>query len=135
MIAEHIDELEKKVATLIKQTNKRKNKAKKSKVKHYFEGQNDAFEQILIELKTLRYELETSFEEDEEEKKEKEQASEKSNEHLLEEALEKGVITRNVSLYLHDDLPNGKVRGKKRILEALNDNSFSEKIQHQLANI
>ena len=66
MIAEHIDELEKKVAAFIKQANKRKKKAKKSKVKHYFEGQNDAFKQILIELKNLKYELETTVEEYEE---------------------------------------------------------------------
>lgn len=134
MIAKHIDDLEKKVTTLIKQANKRKKKAKKSKVKHYFEGQNDALEQILIELKNLKYELETGVEEDEEEAEASEQISEADTENLLEEALAKGVITRKISLYLHEDFPNGKIRGKQPVLEALKNRELSEKIRNQLAN-
>jgi hypothetical protein len=103
-------------------------------VKRYFEGQNDAFEQILIELKKLKYKLETGVKDDEEDKEEREQKSEESErETLLKKALEKGVIIRHTSFYLHDDLPNGKVHGKKRMLQALNESSFFEKIQHQVA--
>ena len=116
------------------ESKKRKKKAKKTKVKRYFKGQRDAFEQILIKLKNLKYELETNVEDDEEDKEEIEQKlEEKEGENLLKKALESGVIIRKTSFYLHDDLPNGKAHGKKRILQALSERNFFENIQNQIA--
>lgn len=126
MTAEHVDRLEKKISRLIKKANKKKKKAKKTKVKRYFEGQNDAFEKILSELKNLKYELETSEEQEQE-------LLEEEGENLLKKALEKGVILRKTSFYLHDDFPNGKVHGKKKVLQAIMESHLQKKIQNQIA--
>ena len=133
MIAEHVNKLDKKIASLMKEAKKRKKKAKKAKEKHYFEGQKNAFKQILIELKNLKYELETSVDDDEEGKKEvKQKVEEEKGENLLKKALEKGIIIRRTSYYLHEDLPDGKVHGKSKMLQALNDSNFCKKIQRQI---
>ena len=133
MIVEHVNKLEKKIANLIKEAKKRRKKAKKAKEKHYFEGQKNAFKQILIELKNLKYELETSVEGGKESKeKVKQKVEEEEGENLLKKALEKGIIIRKASFYLHEGLPNGKVHGKSKILQALNDRSFCKKITRQI---
>lgn len=135
MITEHLNNLEKKIANLIKKAKKRRKKAKKAKEKHYFEGQKNAFKQIFIELKNLKSELETNVEDDEEEKEEVEQkVEEEEGEILLKKALETGIIIRKTSYYLHGDLPNGKVHGKSKMLQALNDRSFCKKIKRQIAS-
>jgi glycerophosphoryl diester phosphodiesterase len=135
MIVEHVNKLEKKIANFIKEAKKGRKKAKKAKEKHYFEGQKNAFKQILLELKNLKYKLETSVKDDEEEKEKVEQKAEaEEGENLLKKALEKGIIIRKTSYYLHEDLPNGKVHGKSKILQALNDRSFCKKITRQIAS-
>ena len=135
MIAEHVNKLEKKIANLIKEAKKGRKKAKKAKEKHYFEGQKNAFKQILIELKNLKYKLEPNVEDDKEEKEEVEQKAEaEEGENLLKKALETGIIIRRTSFYLHEDLPNGKVHGKSKMLQALNDRSFCKKITRQIAS-
>ena len=138
MIARHLDTLEKKLTGFIKEAKKRKKKAKKSKTERYFEGQQDAFEQVLIELKNLKYELEVHVEEDphanefEQEDVENVSSTEES-ERFLQEALDKGVITRKVSFYFYEDFPTGKVQGKQRVFELLSDEKIAEKIKQQIA--
>lgn len=140
MITRHLDRLEKKLAGFIKKAKKRKKKAKKSKVKRYFEGQQDAFEQVFIELKNLKYELEMHVEEAEAED-EIEQAAVESvssaeeGERFLQEALDKGVITRKISFYFYEDFPTGKVQGKQRVFELLRDKTLAENIKQQMAKI
>ena len=140
MRAKHIDALEKKLTGFIKKAKKRKKKAKKSKIECYFEGQQDAFEQVLIELKNLKYESEMHVEEDEHEDEIEQEAvksisSPEEDERLLQEALDKGVITRKVSFYFYEDFPTGKVQGKQRLFELLSDKTIAEKIKHQIAEI
>ena len=108
--------------------------AKHGNLRRYFEGQKDAFDQVLIELKNLKYELETTIEDEGDEEEQNEALPEEnSGENLLKKALEKGVIIRRTSYYLHEDLPNGKAHGKVKMLQALNDRSFCKKIQSQIA--
>jgi hypothetical protein len=140
MIARHLDTLEKKLAGFIKESKKRKKKAKKSKTERYFEGQQDAFEQVLIELKNLKYELELHLDEDphawEIEQEDVESASPtEENEHFLQEALDKGVITRKISFYFYEDFPTGKVQGKQRVFELLSDEKIGGKIKQQIAEM
>ena len=52
-----LDVLEKKLASYLQETQKRKKSAKKSKVENYFAGQCDAFNQVLLELKIAKYEM------------------------------------------------------------------------------
>jgi hypothetical protein len=135
MIVKHVDNVEKKISDFIKKAKKKKKKAKKAKVKSYFAGQKDAFEKAAIELKNLKHELETSVEDEEKDQEEPEQQVEgEEREDLLNKALEKGVIIRRTSFYLHSDLPNGKAHGKQKMLQALSERSFCEKIQHQIAS-
>jgi hypothetical protein len=138
MVAKHLDTLEKKLTGFIKEAKKRKKKAKKSKIERYFEGQQDAFEQVLIELKNLKYELEVHVEEDphadEFEQEDVESAySIEESERFLQEALDKGVITRKISFYFYEDFPTGKVQGKQRVFELLSDENIAEKIKQQIA--
>ena len=135
MIGKHINDLEKKLITLIKETSKRRKKAKKSKVKHYFEGQGDAFEQVLIELKHLKYELETSDEEEEEQELEEsgqEVATATGAERLLQQALAKGIITQKSSHYYYEDFPKGRVQGRDNVLATISEPELYEKLQSQL---
>lgn len=48
--------LEAQLTTHIEATQKRRKASKKSKIQHYFAGQGDAFNQVLLELKILQYE-------------------------------------------------------------------------------
>ena len=52
---------------------------------------------------------------------------------LLRQAVEAGVITQKISLYVHDDFPDGRVRGKAPVLELLTDEALSGKIAQQIA--
>lgn len=131
MISKSLGSLEKRISSLLRKVKKKKKKAKKSKVKAYFEGQQTAFEKISLELKILKDESEISVEHAEKEIPPK--LEEKDIAEVFQEALEKGVIIRKSSFYFHEDLPNGKIQGKKKVLEALRDNTFCENIQHQLA--
>ena len=86
-------------------------------------------------MKNLKYEPKTSVEDNKGDKEEIEQKSEeKKSENLLKKALEKGVIIRKTSYYFHEDLPNGKAHGKKRMLQALSERTFFKKIQNQVAS-
>ena len=135
MIGKHIDNLEKKLSGLLKKAKKKKKNANKAKVKSYFEGQKDAFEQALLELKNLKQKREPRVEDDKDDQAETDQPLEaEEREELLNKALETGIIIRRTSFYLHDDLPNGKAHGKQKMLQALSERSFCEKIQHQIAN-
>ncbi len=179
MPAMYISELESKVLTLVKEAHKRKKKAKKSNIKHYFEGQNDAFEQVLMELKNLRYELEVHIDDVDDEieeavvveveeavvveveeavaaeveeavaveveeavvkktrKKRKRakapQIQKPEEEALLKEAIAQGVITQKSSHYYNEIFPGGKIQGKIKILEALEQEDIRQKIQGQFA--
>ena len=138
MIARHLDTLEKKLTGYIKEAKKRKKKSKKSKIERYFEGQQDAFEQVLIELKNLKYEFEMHIEEDPhaseiEQEAVKSVLSTEEGERLLQEALDKGVITRKVSFYFYEAFPTGKAQGKQRVFELLSDETIAEKIKQQIA--
>ena len=71
----------------------------------YFEGQKDAFEQLLIEVKNLRYEFESSTKSDEEERAADSDESTPVDdaEALLDAALASDVITRKTSYYFHEN--------------------------------
>ena len=138
MTLKPIDVFEKKLASFIKKAKKRKKKAKKSKVARYFEGQQDAFEQVLIELKNLKYELETHVAEDEHDDEVEREVGEsisatEKGERLLQAALDSAIITRKTSFYFYEGFPSGKVQGKKRVFEQLSDESLAEKITRQIA--
>ncbi|PIE35020.1 hypothetical protein CSA56_05950 [candidate division KSB3 bacterium] len=138
MIRNQINDLEKKLTFLVKESSKRRKKAKKSKVKYYFEGQEDAFEQILIELKNLKYELDMSEDEEEEEqtieKSTQEDIEGDGAESLLQQALKKGIITQRSSHYYYDEFPNKRLQGRGNVLAALSDTELYEKIQQQLSD-
>jgi hypothetical protein len=135
-----IDALEKKLNGFVKGAKKRKKKAKKTKHERYFEGQQDAFEQVLIELKNLKYELESH--ETEQTDAVKEESAEKATEAisavddtemLLQDAISKGVITRKTSFYFYDGFPNGKIQGKKNAFSLLKDEDLAAKVKQQIA--
>lgn len=137
-MAKYIDMLEKKLTGFMKKAKKRKKNAKKAKIACYFEGQQDAFEKVLMELRILKYELETHGKDEDEggaipPKAEEVAAPAEEGEDLLRKALETGVITQKISLYLHEDFPGGKVRGKKRVFDLLDDEHLAEKIRRQIA--
>jgi hypothetical protein len=78
--------------------------------------------------------LETSVEDAKDDKKEiRERVEENENESLLKKAIEKGIIIRKNSFYFYEDLPNGRVQGKKRIFQAFEENNLYQKIQRQIA--
>jgi hypothetical protein len=154
MPVEYIKDLEKKVSILVKEAHKRKKNAKKTKVKHYFDGQSDAFEQILMELKNLKYELdshiddndedETTEAEEEKVKKDRRKTKVKATEEqypeeavLLEESKERGVIVQKSSHYFHEAFVGGKVpgrvQGKLNVLKELAKEDIAQKIREQLA--
>lgn len=129
MIAQDINALSKKISSFIKEAKKRKKKAKKNRVKHYFEGQQDALEQVLIELKNMKYELDASGEDEDGIEEETEM-----NEHekMLKKALEKGIIIRKTSFYICEDFPDGKFHGKQKVLDALKNQDLFERIKKKL---
>jgi hypothetical protein len=129
MIAQDINALSKKISSFIKEAKKRKKKAKKNRVKHYFEGQQDALEQVLIELKNMKYELDTSGESEDEIEEETE---ENEHEKLFQKALEKGTIIRKTSFYICEDFPGGKFHGKQKVLDALKNQDLFERIKKKL---
>jgi hypothetical protein len=130
---EAIDNLEKKIVGLIKEAKKRKKKTKKTKNERYFEGQKEAFEQLLIEVKNLRYEFESSTKSDEEERAADSDESTPVDdaEALLDAALASDVITRKTSYYFHENFPNGKVQGKEKVLNLLKDEATATAVRQQ----
>jgi hypothetical protein len=140
----HIVAFEKAIKGLIKRAKKQRKKAKKSKHQQYFEGKQDAFKQVLIELKHLRYELGNNLESDADERHDDPDARietpgseaavpSNADEELLKVALECGIITRKISLYLYEDFPHGKVRGKKLVFEQFCNEELVAKIRRQIA--
>ncbi len=129
-MAKDLNGLEKKISDSLKEAKKRKKKAKKKKATRYFEGQQEAFEQVLIELKNFKCDLETDIEDDE---KIEAALEENESEELLKRALDKNIIIRKTSYYLYEDFPDGKLHGKKRVLEALEDKNLFEKIKNRTA--
>lgn len=140
----HIAEFEKAIRDLIKRAKKQRKKTKKSKHRQYFEGKQDAFKQVLIELKHLRYEFGNSIDNETAEGHDDSEAAIEKNspepavpsdthEELLKDALECGIITRKTSLYFYDDFPHGKVRGKKLVFEQFCKEELAAKIRRQIA--
>lgn len=52
---------------------------------------------------------------------------------LLQRAVQAGVITQKISLYVHEDFPDGRLRGKTPVLELLTDEALAGKIAQQIA--
>ncbi len=136
MIKRYINDLEKKLLNFIKETNRREKKAKNPRVKHYFEGQGDAFEQVLIELKNIKYEvLETASDakvEEASEEQGQDVASAKGAEGLLQQAIENGIMERKASHYYYEDFPNGRIQGRDKVLAAISEPELYEKLRSQL---
>lgn len=128
-MAQNVNDVIKKISACIKNAKKKKKTAQKQKAKHYFKGQQDAFKQVLIELKHIEDECETSCEKNEENE---EDLGEHTNETLLTNALEKGVILRKTSFYFYEEFPNGKLHGKQKVLDALQDEELFERIRKKL---
>lgn len=152
MATQYINELENKISTLAYDSAKRKKKAKKSKIKHYFDGQVDAFELILIELKNIKFELEMHVEDVDDDEIEVEIVEESvrkprkkkmkapkapkvekpEQEALLKEAIERGVMQRKASHYFYETFPGGKIQGKVKVLEELEKEEVAQRIREQL---
>jgi hypothetical protein len=52
---------------------------------------------------------------------------------LFQQALAAGVIEQKISLYFHEDFPNGKLRGRIPVMEFLTDEAMAGKITQQIA--
>ena len=154
MPAKYISELENKVSVLVAEAHNRKNNAKQSKAKYYFDGQSDAFNQVLIELKNLKYALEAHIDDEEkeearesgEEVKVKRRRRKKNVEKvespeekypeqaaLLKEAKERGVIEQKSSHYFYEGFEGGKIQGKMNILQELAKEEIAQKIRERFA--
>ena len=155
MSRKYISELEQKVLAFVQEAREKKENAKKFKAKHYFEGQSDAFEQVLLDLKKLKYELESSGDEDAEggkgdqptsarKSKVKKQPETPSPEELypeqaalLKEAKEAGVITQKSSHFFYDAFTTGKqpgrVQGRLNVFKELANEEIAQKVREQIA--
>lgn len=157
MSGKYITELERKVLALVKEAQNKKENAKKFKAKHYFDGQSDAFNQVLLDLKKLKYELEAHTDDNDLNKKESEDVTvkkrgpksktkipEKTPEELypeeaalLKEAKDAGVITQKSSHYFYEAFTTGKepgrVQGRINVFKELAKEELAQKIREQLA--
>lgn len=155
MSIKYISELEKKVLALVEEAQDKKGNAKKFKAKHYFDGQSDAFGQVLLDLKKLRYELESSVDDPAEDVKEPPKASGRKSKvkkapespspeelypeqaALLNEAKEAGVITQKSSHFFYEAFTTGKqpgrVQGKIGVFKELANEEIAHKIREQIA--
>ena len=148
----YLNELEQKVLALVEEAQEKKENAKKFKAKHYFEGQSDAFEQVLLDFKKLKYEFEAHSDESADEtgkqetpvrkrgaKKKVESPEERYPEQaaLLKEAKGVGVIEQKSSHYYHDDFTTGRepgrVQGRLNVLKELANEEIAQKIREQIA--
>ncbi|PID58611.1 hypothetical protein CSB45_03445 [candidate division KSB3 bacterium] len=157
MLKKYISELENKLSVLLDEARSKKERTKKLKSKYYFDGQSDAFGQILLDLKKLQYEFEFHADDDAESveknattkrtrrpRRSKENVESPEDKYpqeaeLLKEAKAGGLIVQKSSHYFYEAFTSGKqpghVQGRINVLKELANEEVAQKIREKLAEL